>query len=30
MKLNEAIQVTRSEMGQSADNVYKLRRKDIE
>ena len=30
MKLNEAIQVTKSEMGQSADNVYKLRRKDIE
>ena len=30
MKLNEAIQVTKSEMGQSADNVYKLRRKDID
>ena len=30
MKLNEAIQVTKSEMGQSADNVYNLRKKDIE
>ena len=30
MKLNEAIRVTKSEMGKSADNVYKLRRKDIE
>ena len=28
--LNEAIKVTKSEMGQSADNVYNLRKKDIE
>ena len=30
LKLSEAIQVTKSEMGQSADLVYKKRRVDIE